>query len=89
MIKIIQADTIGSHQLRLTFSDSTHGIYDFTHILAKNTVLTQALQNSEFFDAHFIELGALCWKNGLEFSPAALHRELQEAGKLSAIQKAA
>lgn len=89
MIKIIQAETIAPHQLHLVFSDNTHGVYDFAPILAKNTVLTQALLDPEFFDAHFIELGALCWKNGLEFSPAALHRDLQEAGKLSAIQKAA
>ncbi|OYY74656.1 MAG: hypothetical protein B7Y40_03500 [Gammaproteobacteria bacterium 28-57-27] len=89
MIKIIQAETIGQHQLRLVFSDGTQGTYDFGKIIARNTVLTQALNDPVFFNAHFIELGALCWKNGLEFSPTALHRELQDMGKLTETQKAA
>jgi len=52
-------------------------------------VLTLPLQDPEYFKAYFIELGAVCWKNGLEFSPAALHQELQSAGKLSRVQQAA
>ena len=89
MIKIIKAETIGQTQLRLTFSDSTQGDYDFAPLLAKETVLTQPLKNPEAFNTYFIELGALCWKNGLEFSPAALHQELQSAGKLTRVQQAA
>lgn len=88
MIKIIKAETIGQTQLRLTFSDSTQGDYDFAPLLAKETVLTQPLKNSEAFNTYFIELGAPCWKNGLEFSPTALHRELQSAGKLTHVQQA-
>ena len=52
-------------------------------------MLTRPLKNPDNFKEHFLELGALCWKNGLEFSPAALHRELQSAGKLSQAQQAA
>jgi Protein of unknown function (DUF2442) len=89
MIKIVKAETIGQNQLRLTFSDAMQGDYDFTPLLAKETVLTQPLNNPEIFKAHFIELGALCWKNGLEFSPAALYQDLQSAGKLTRVQQAA
>lgn len=89
MIKIVKAETIGQTQLRLTFSDSTQGDYDFAPLLAKETALTQPLKNPEIFKKHFIELGALCWKNGLEFSPASLHRDLQTAGKLTPAQQAA
>jgi hypothetical protein len=89
MIKIIKAETIGQTQLRLTFSDGTQGDYDFAPLLAKETVLTQPLKTPETFNTYFIELGALCWKNGLEFSPAALHQELQSAGKLTRAQQAA
>jgi len=89
MIKIIKAETIGQTQLRLTFSDGTQGDYDFAPLLAKETVLTRPLENPEAFNTYFIELGALCWKNGLELSPASLHQELQSAGKLVAAREAA
>jgi hypothetical protein len=89
MIKIVKAETIGQTELRLTFSDGTQGDYDFAPLLAKETVLTQPLRNPEIFKTHFIELGALCWKNGLEFNPAALHQELQTSGKLTRAQQAA
>jgi hypothetical protein len=89
MIKIIKAETIGKTQLRLTFSDGTQGDYDFALLLAKDTVLTRPMKTPEIFNDHFIELGALCWKNGLEFSPAALHQELQSSGKLTRVQQAA
>lgn len=89
MIKIIKAETIGQTQLRLTFSDGTQGDYDLAHLLAKDTVLTRPLKNPEYLDAHFLELGALCWRNGLELSPAALHNELQNSDKLTRVQQAA
>lgn len=89
MIKIIKAETIGQTQLRLTFSDSTQGDYDLAPLLDKDTVLTRPLKNPEYFNAHFLELGALCWRNGLELSPAALHSELQNSNKLTRVQQAA
>jgi hypothetical protein len=89
MIKIVKASYICDYQLRLTFSDGTQGNYNFASLLAKETVLTTPLKNPETFKAYFIELGALCWKNGLELSPAALHKELQAAGKLVSAQQAA
>lgn len=89
MITVVKAEYICDYQLRLTFSDGTQGNYDFAPLLAKETVLSQPLKNLETFKAYFIELGALCWKNGLELSPAALHNELQTAGKLVSTQQAA
>jgi hypothetical protein len=89
MIKIVKAETIGPTQLRLTFSDGTQGDYDLAPLLDKDTVLTRPLKHPEYFNAHFIELGALCWRNGLELSPAALHSELRNSNKLTRVQQAA
>lgn len=89
MIKIVKAEYLSGYQLRLTFSDGAHGDYDFAPLLTKETVLTKPLKDPEIFKAYFIELGALCWKNGLEFSPAALHQELQSTGKLTHAKQAA
>jgi hypothetical protein len=82
MIKIIKAEPLNAARLRLTFSDGTQGDYDFAPLLAHDTVLTRPLRDPEAFAAFFLELGALCWKNGLELSPAALHHDLRAAGKL-------
>lgn len=89
MIKIVKAEYISEYKLRLTFSDGAQGDYDFAPLLAKETVLTKPLKSPEDFKSFFIELGALCWKNGLELSPSALYKELQSTGKLAHTQQAA
>ena len=89
MIKIIKAEPLNASRLRLTFSDGMQGDYDFAPLLAHDTLLTRPLRNPEAFADFFLELGALCWKNGLELSPAALHRELHDAGKLLRSREAA
>lgn len=89
MIKIVKAEHLQHYQLRLFFSDGTQGDYDFSALLATDTVLTQPLKNEAAFKAYFIELGALCWRNGLEFNPAALHQNLRSDGKLTQIRNAA
>jgi hypothetical protein len=89
MIKIVKAEYISNHQLHLTFSDGAHGNYDLVPLLARETELTKALKNLDTFKAFFLELGALCWKNGLELSPSAIYRELQSNGKLVHTQQAA
>ncbi len=89
MIKIVKAEHVRDYLLQLTFSDGARGEYDFAPLLAKETVLTKPLKDIEAFKAYFIELGALCWKNGLELSPAALYKELQVDGKLIHAEQAA
>lgn len=89
MIKIVKAEYIRDHQLHFMFSDGAQGDYDFAPLLAKETVLTRPLKSPENFKSFFIELGALCWKNGLELSPSALYKELQSTGKLTRTQQAA
>jgi len=89
MIKIVKADYLNGYQVRLVFSDGAHGDYDFSSLLANDTALTRPLKDTNVFKDFFIELGALCWKNGLEFSPAALRQTLRSAGKLVARQEAA
>lgn len=89
MIKIVKAEHLGQHRIHLTFSDGKQGEYDMAPLLAKKTVLTQPLQTTENFKDFYLELGALCWKNGLELSPSAIYQELQAAEKLSSEQHAA
>ena len=89
MIKIVKAEHIDQYRIRLVFSDGKQGEYDLSPILDHETELTLPLKTPENFKSFFLELGALCWKNGLELSPSSIYRELQSAGKLSAAQQAA
>lgn len=89
MIRLVHAKWAGDSKLSLAFSDGRQGIYDFHALLAKNTELTLPLQNPALFQRFFLELGALCWPNGLEFSASKLHSELAAAGALLNAEQAA
>ena len=82
MIKIVSASLVSGKTVRLAFSDGRAGELDFTELLARDTVLTRPLAQSEYFARFFVELGALCWPNGLEFSARSLHERLKRSGAL-------
>ena len=89
MIKLVHAKWVGDSKLSLAFSDGSQGIYNFDTLLAKNTTLTLTLKDTTNFQRFFLELGALCWPNGLEFSASKLHSELAAAGALLNAEHAA
>lgn len=89
MIKIVSAEYLGEFRVRLAFSDNTEGLWDASALLARSGSLLVPLRDPAYFAQFFLELGALCWKNGLELSPHALHQELARAGSLNKIKAAA
>ena len=89
MIKLTAVESRSDYQLSLRFSDGASGVYDFATFIEANTEMTAPLRDSAFFARYFIELGALAWPNGLDFSAESLHQRLQEAGKLQRSIKAA
>ena len=89
MIKIIHAAYLGNKVIRLQFSDHSWGDYDMQPLIAKQTELVLPLQDDGYFSQFFLELGALCWKNGLELSPGSLYRKLQGRGYLHVGSEAA
>ncbi|MBU2568937.1 MAG: DUF2442 domain-containing protein [Gammaproteobacteria bacterium] len=89
MIKIIKAEYIEHKIIRLWFSDQTVGDYDLQPLLEKQTELVAPLQDEDYFKRFFLELGALCWKNGLELSPGNIHNKLEQQGLLQCDLKAA
>ena len=82
MIKIVQAVYQAGVEIKLHFSDGSFGVMDFSEMLSHKTSLTRALDDAAFFQRFFIEPGALCWPNGLEFSAGSLYKRLEESGKL-------
>ncbi|CAM5785518.1 DUF2442 domain-containing protein [Ottowia pentelensis] len=78
MIKLLNAKPLASHQLELSFSDGTQGVFNGAAYLAtRSGPLLEALRDPAYFARCFIEAGGLCWPNGLEL-PAARLKELSE-----------
>ena len=89
MIKIIKAEYLKNYRIRLFFSDGSHGDFDATDMLRGTGSLLAPLHDTAYFSDFFLELGALCWKNGMELSADSLQRKLEEAGLLKKDQIAA
>jgi hypothetical protein len=89
MIKIIKATHLTKKIIQLEFSDHSWGEYDLQPLIDKQSELVIPLQNETYFSEFFLELGALCWKNGLELSAGSIHKKLHEQGKLHFTAKAA
>ncbi|MCF6331209.1 MAG: DUF2442 domain-containing protein [Sulfurimonas sp.] len=82
MISLIEVIYVDKYKLELHFSNNSHGIIDFSYLLDKDTSLTNQLKDIEYFKNNFIDFGALCWKNGLEFSAESLHEKLAHLNRL-------
>lgn len=78
MIKIIQAEYLHDKIIQVHFSDRSWGDYDLLSLVEKQSELTKVLQDDAFFQQFYLEMGALCWRNGLELSPGNIHRKLQK-----------
>jgi hypothetical protein len=74
VIKVLTAIKNDSYKLELKFSDHTHGVFDAnTYLASRSGPLLEPLRDPVYFKRFFIDVGALCWPNGLEISPARLH----------------
>lgn len=89
MIKILNVTPRADTTIGLVFSDGSTGEFDLTPMITINTVLTAPLADAAFRNTCYLELGALCWPNGLELSAASLHHRLKADGKLRTADQAA
>lgn len=87
MIKLTAIRPQSDAKLELVFGDGSHGVWSAADLIARDTVLTRALADANYFARAFIEAGALAWPNGLELAPWSLHAELRTEGRL--VEKAA
>jgi hypothetical protein len=86
MIDIIKVTAVapqGKHQLAITFSDGSSGVFDFASLIAKGGPMVEPLRDKAFFQRVFIEFGVLAWPNGLDIDAIALHRDMKERGLLA------
>ena len=74
MIKLTEARYQGEFQVSLRFSDGKEGVFDGRELLKRSGPLLEPLRDEAYFKRFFIDAGALSWPNGLELSPARLHK---------------
>lgn len=82
MIKITKAIHVEKQTLALEFSDGTRGECDLSATLSRESPLTIPLREPDRFREFFLDMGALCWPNGLELSPRSLQARMAAAGHL-------
>ena len=82
MIKIIQAEYLHDRSIQLHFSDGSWGDYNLQPLIDKQSTLTKELEEVEGFKQFYLEMGALCWRNGLELSPSNIHHKLEQHQQL-------
>ncbi len=69
MIKILKCATVGDFNLEISFSSGETGHFDGAAYLAgRSGSLLEPLRDKNYFSKAFIDVGSLCWPNGLELS---------------------
>jgi hypothetical protein len=73
---------LGPYRLKLWFTDGQAGEWDFSELAREGGPMVEPFKDPAYFDRVFIEFGALTWPNGFDWSPEALHADMQAAGVL-------
>ena len=73
----------GPLRLWLQFTDGLAGEWDFSGVVNDGRAMTAQLRDPTAFDGVFLDFGALTWPNGFDYSPEALHADMQAAGVLT------
>jgi len=61
VIKLLDVKTLAPHQLELSFSDNTRGVFDGAHYLAsRQGPLLETLRDPAYFARCFVDAVALC-----------------------------
>jgi hypothetical protein len=64
----------------LEFSDGSVGDYDLTELISRDTEMVRPLRDPACRADFFVELGAVCWHNGLDLGASSSHRKLNALG---------
>ena len=84
LVKVAQAKALDARRLWLRFSNGREGVRDLSDVLAEGGPMVEPLRESALFRRVFVECGVPAWPNGFDLDAIALHREMDEAGLLTA-----
>ena len=75
MHRVTRVETLAGHRLRVDFEDGVKGEVDLSSRLFGPVF--ESLKDEEFFaQASIDEFGVICWPNGADLAPDALHATL-------------
>ena len=83
IVHVRKLQRLGGYRLKLWFTDGQAGEWDFSALAGKSTPMTAPFKDPAYFDRVFLEVGALTWPNGYDWSPEALHADMLAAGALT------
>ena len=83
LTKVTRLEKLGGFRLRVSFTDGTQGIHDFTALVSEPGEMLEPLRDEAYFSRAFLEFGAPTWPNGFDIAPEWLRREMEAAGELS------
>ena len=82
LIKVRRLKRLGDYRLKLWFTDGQAGEWDFSELAQRGGPMVEPFKDPAYFDRVFLEMGALTWPNGYDWSPQALHADMAAAGAL-------
>ena len=83
LVKVRRIMRLGPYRLKLWFTDGQAGEWDFSELASDRGPMVEPFKDPAYFDRVFLEVGALTWPNGFDWSPEALHADMAAAGALS------
>jgi hypothetical protein len=83
IVHVRKLKRLGGYRLKLWFTDGLAGEWDFQDLAHRNGPMVEPFKDPAYFSRVFLEMGALTWPNGYDWSPEALHADMMAAGALS------
>lgn len=83
IVHVRKLKRLGGYRLKLWFTDGLAGEWDFSELARESGPMVEPFKDPAYFDRVFLEMGALAWPNGYDWSPEALHADMAAAGALS------
>ena len=78
MERIIHAVALENFRIEVEFSDGLKGTVDLSDRLF-GPMFTPLKDPSYFKQLHIDEFGAICWPNGADLAPDALHHSIRQS----------
>jgi hypothetical protein len=83
MVDVVRLKPLDGRKLWLRFSDGCEGVRDLSDLISQGGPMVEPLEQPEYFNRVFIEMGAPTWPNGFDLDPIQLYMELRDAEALA------
>lgn len=83
IVHVRKLQRLGDYRLKVWFDDGQAGEWDFSELARREGPMVEPFRDPANFSRVFLEMDALTWPNGYDWSPEALHTDMAAAGALS------